>query len=212
MANVIVRSANPSDLARVAEIHQDAFPATLTTRLGRRFVKAYYGEHADQDGARLLVATCGGTVEGFAIVVSPSAEEKASKRLRWLMLVSAVPRITAWPVLVRRTIETVRKARQRSRTGRGSSSTRANSLGPVVHSKLMNIAVAGSRQGQGVGTALLSSPLLTTPGSEGAHIEAIVDPRNGPSRALFRTMGWNELDNVRFIHFVERADDSSDRD
>lgn len=62
----VIRRAVPADIPAIANVHIQAFPGFVLTKLGPRFLEKYYGAVLDYPHGILITAEVDGNVAGFA--------------------------------------------------------------------------------------------------------------------------------------------------
>lgn len=85
-----VRVAKPTDLDAIADVHTQAFPGFVLTRLGKGFLRGYYGAVLDFPGGILYVAEADDRVVGFAAGFARPTEFSRHLRRRTLALLPHV--------------------------------------------------------------------------------------------------------------------------
>lgn len=132
-----------TDIAAFAEIHKAAFPRSLTTRLGDRFLLDYYSRVLDSPIGIAFLAERDGEALGFAVgFVDPTTYYSAMRRKKWEVARSMAKGLLRRPWLVRAVVTNFLWA---GKTEHGGTET----------CELASISVLPKTSGSGLGQALL---------------------------------------------------------
>lgn len=190
---VAVRTVDPRDLDRIAELHVDAFADSVLGRLGVEAVRRNYrwqlqGPH----DLTALVAELGGEVVGFLFGgVFRGSTIGFVKAEKWFLLrrVLANPSILTRGVGWNRVLLGLRLVLRRTPQGRpeNPAAVPAHSFGVLA------IAVDPAAQGAGVGVALMDAArrCAEEAGFERMHLS--VHPDNERALRFYRRLGWVEM-------------------
>jgi ribosomal protein S18 acetylase RimI-like enzyme len=178
-----VRTATGADLARVAELHEAAFPGFFLTRMGRPFLRAYYRLVLEYAHGILLVAEGPDGVVGFvAGFLEPERFYALMGRGKWRLLAPIVLGVIQRPGTIPAVFANVRKVRAggpapRSATGAGS--------------ELSSLGVHPSASGRGVGQALVRGFVCCSAAEGADHVYLTTDAEgNERTNAFYRKLGF----------------------
>lgn len=140
-----IRKMETADLTAVVEVHRAAFPGFFLTRMGRAFLRAYYGTVLDYDSSIAFVAedATGGPVRGFVVGFHRPENfyalfsARRRKLVLWILLA-----VLRDPTLIGAILRNSRRVSNQAET-------------PVDVIELASIGVDG--QGKGVGGELLEA-------------------------------------------------------
>ena len=188
----IIRPARAADLAGMVAIHQAAFANHFMTRLGPRFLHAYYRCLLQHPGQVVLVAEAeAGQV--FAFVAGFANAPLFYQRLRQRRLRLA---LTVAPELLRRPGLALRLLHRA-----GTVDQRAAGVGaaPIGGLELASLACLPEYRGRGAGRALTQAMLDATEAA-GLPLCFLTTDRddNVAVRSLYESMGFVE-DGVEFV-------------
>jgi ribosomal protein S18 acetylase RimI-like enzyme len=109
---VVVRDAVLRDLDGIVDLHAKAFPANLTTQLGRAVVRHYYAQAFEPTSTMvLLTAEVDGSLAGFAAgLYSPRAFYSSYRRQRLTVLRLALRFLVRSPTNMRRVLAAYARA------------------------------------------------------------------------------------------------------
>ncbi|MCX6360813.1 MAG: GNAT family N-acetyltransferase [Armatimonadetes bacterium] len=177
-----VRQATANDLARVVRVHVAAFPDFFMTRLGRRFLRAYYGMVMAHPRGILLVADTAEGVQGFIAGFTDPGRFYTSMRLHATHLsiravVGIVRRPGLWPRLVR--------------TAQGVVRPRAVFTALPDSCELASLGVSPSYSGKGMGQALVAA-FMALAFEQGATHVYLTTAEQGNDRVnrFYRRLGF----------------------
>lgn len=169
------RDMGPSDLDAVVRIHQTAFDGFFLTRMGPRFLRAYYQTVLDFEASIAMVAcdAGGGLVLGFAVGFrDPQGFYALFRRRRHTLLPAILVAVLLDPSLAPAIFRNVRRVEAQAAQG-------------IDAVELSSIAVGVS--GRGIGGALLEA--------------FAAEARGGGARRLILTT--DEQDNDPVLRFYE---------
>lgn len=137
-----IRRATEGDVARIVEVHLDAFEGFFLSFLGPRFLRLFYAE-AVALGEICLVATTRGEVAGFVMgSATPGGFfTKLIRRRAAAFALAALPAVLRRPTTALRVARALLKPKQATK--------------PVGTATLMSIGVGSAAQGLGAGKALV---------------------------------------------------------
>jgi ribosomal protein S18 acetylase RimI-like enzyme len=180
-----IRAGTTTDAGAAARLHVAGIRDGFLSSLGPRFLTRLYARIVREPGCFLLVAEDSGglspQVAGF-IAGSDDVGRLYRSFIRqdgwWSALHASGPLVRSVP----KVIETLRHGRRNGTTGRGT--------------ELLAVAVDGSRQGHGIGRALVEAFLaeVAAQGQESAHV--VVGADNARAIELYRQAGF--VDATRF--------------
>lgn len=168
-----IRGMVVADIDRVVLIHCDAFPGFFLTRMGPRFLRAYYLAVLEFPHRIALVAEEGGATVGFAVGFGKAAEfyaDFARRRRRLLPLIALA--VLRRPTLA---IEILRNSRRVEAEASGGDDAQAV--------ELSSIATLG--RGGGVGGRLLSGFVRAATEAGGQSIVLTTDAANNDAVRQF---------------------------
>lgn len=133
----------PTDIAAFAEIHKAAFPRSLTTRLGDRFLLDYYSRVLDSPIGIAFLAERDGEALGFAVgFVDPARFYCDMHERKWEVARSMIVGLLKKPWLIGSVVTNFLWARNSEHSGSDTC-------------ELASIAVLPKTSGSGLGRALL---------------------------------------------------------
>ena len=174
-----IRDIRPSDLEAIIEVHKIAFDGFFLTRMGTRFLRAYYQTALEFDGKIALVAAEPGTarVLGFAIGFrEPQKFYEAFAGRRKQMLPAIVLAVLRDPGLVPQILRNMRRVE-------------AQAQQPVNAVELSSIAVG--RSGGGIGGLLLEGFIEAARAQGALRLTLTTDAEgNDNVRRFYETRGF----------------------
>ena len=97
----VPRPATTQDLASFVAIQLAAFPGSLTTQLGARFLAAYYSGIVDAESAIALIAEHDGEAVGIAVgFINPSVFYESLRHRKRRLALAMIPGLARRPWLV----------------------------------------------------------------------------------------------------------------
>ena len=183
----MIRPASAQDLPAIVRVHVRAFTGFFMTRLGRPFLKTYYGMVLAHPRGILLVAEGATGVEGFAAGFTDPSRFYASLRghaVRLAVVAAAgiTMRPALWPRLVRTALGVLRS--------RGSFAAGTDSC------ELASLAVCPSVKSRGTGRALVAA-FMSEATANGAARVYLTTAASGNARVndFYRRLGFTAADS-----------------
>jgi ribosomal protein S18 acetylase RimI-like enzyme len=179
-----VRTATGADLARVAELHEAAFPGFFLTRMGRPFLRAYYRLVLEYGRGILLVAEGPDGVVGFvAGFLEPDGFYRLMRSRKWRMLAPIALGVLQRPSTLGAVLANIRKVR-----AGGPAPADAGGVG----CELSSLGVHPSASGRGVGQALVRG-FVSCSAAEGADRVFLTTDADGNERVngFYRKLGFS---------------------
>jgi glycosyltransferase involved in cell wall biosynthesis/ribosomal protein S18 acetylase RimI-like enzyme len=176
----VVRSATPSDLPGIVDIHQKAFSHFFLTRMGAGFLRLYYELVLSYRAGIVLVSENRGVLNGFVCgFANPSEFYRQMWRHRRIFALPALAALLRHPSLAANIAHGVRRIQ--------------NSVlqGPPQSCELSSIAVTPEAAGSGVGRGLLRSFLEQSWSRQAQCVYLTTDAEgNDAANALYRQAGF----------------------
>lgn len=179
-----VRPAEQNDIAAIVNIHLAAFHQGFNlSAFGPRFLRKYYELILHFEQSILLVAECGGKVEGFAAgFVNPQDFYARLKKNKWRLAFAAMTAIPTRPAVAIRLYEVARRGSQFM----GRPETQKNN-----YCELSSIAIRPSAANRGLGKALIEEFLARAAEMKAAKVYLTTDAKNNdPVNAFYRRMNF----------------------
>lgn len=182
-AEAIIRSAKQADLPAIADVHVQAFPGFVLTRLGRGFLRQYYEAVMEFPDGILLVAESEDRVAGF--VAGFTQPEGFSRHLRRRTL-RLVPHILAG--IVRNPGLVLIVAQNALGVFSGSGAGPEHLAGEA---ELSSIGVVPEHQGHGLGRKLTNAfvDAAAKLGATGVYLYTDAVKNEGVN-AFYRSLGF----------------------
>lgn len=189
MVRAEVSVATPEHAAGITSIYRSCFPRSFRSRAGQRFCKAYFARLSADPAYRVLVATDGGDVLGFACL---HTDRLASLSFGWerSLWPELAPFVLRHPRLIARRVLNVLRRRLRRRVHLQSQSGVRDEFRRSAY--LDDIAVAESARGRGVGSALLEACADETNRLGLSMLMLTVDEENVGAIRLYQRMGFEK--------------------
>jgi len=181
---MIIREMNANDLDAVVSVHQDAFEGFFLTRMGPRFLRAYYNTVLDFGGRIAIIGQDPNSraVLGFAVgFQGPQGFYQLFGQRRKRMIPTVMLAVLRDPGLVPQIIRNMRRVENQVQQSNDAV-------------ELSSIAVGSS--GRGVGGALLSA-FMGKVREEGAHRVVLTTDAQGNDlvRKFYEARGFT-LDGI----------------
>ncbi len=186
-----IRPATPADLPAVVAAHSAAFPGFFLTRMGPRFLGAYYRMVLESPEGILLVAESAGAVAGFvAGIARPAAFYRAMMRRPWALGFPAMLRLVTRPRLLLDVAERVCRL--------GSSGHPQGHRGPSqARAKLASLAVLPSQRRLGLGRQLVAAFVAEAGLRQVAEVRLTTDAvDNQATHAFYESLGFSRSSDV----------------
>jgi ribosomal protein S18 acetylase RimI-like enzyme len=186
---IYCRDIAEPDLDEVVRIHAIAFPRFFLTRMGPRFLRAYYQSVLDFDSSIALLCCDGnsGAAIGFAVGFDdPSGFYELFSRRRRKLLPAIMIAVLHDPSLIGEILRSTRRV-----------SAQARQDAPAI--ELSSIGV--EKSGQGIGSALLDE-FLTRAGNKGGTTVRLTTDAEGNDVVL----GFYEKHSFHRVGHEDRGD------
>jgi len=179
---------NEQMLTLVCDLHLEAFPDVMSTRLGRAYLQAFMAWFVNSSNAIALVAvTEQGRIVGYVVGAPIGYTAVLNRELAGVAARSMIAR--PWLLLNWRILGTLK-----ARLGFMFGSTAGDASGlPTPAMSLVGIATAPSESGRGVGLALMQGFEREARALKMASLRLSVYPGNLGAKRLYERCGWREL-------------------
>jgi glycosyltransferase involved in cell wall biosynthesis/ribosomal protein S18 acetylase RimI-like enzyme len=177
-----VRSATPSDLDGIVEIHQRTFSHFFLTRLGASFLRRYYELVLNYRAGIVLVSERHGGLNGFVCGFADPAEfYRLMWRNRRAFAMPALAALLRRPSLAASVFQAVRRVQD--------SATECE----AQHCELSSIAVTPEASGNGLGRKLLQAFLNESWSRQTQCVYLTTDAEaNEAAKALYSAVGFRQ--------------------
>jgi ribosomal protein S18 acetylase RimI-like enzyme len=179
-----VRPASRDDIAAIVKIHLAAFHRGFNlSAFGPRFLRKYYELILCFEHSILLVAQCGGELEGFAAgFVNPKDFYARLKQNKWRLAFAAMTAIPTCPSVAIRLFEVAR---------RGSQFMGRPETQNTNYCELSSIAVRPAAAKRGLGKALIEAFLARASEMQAAKVYLTTDANNNDAvNAFYRRLNF----------------------
>jgi len=185
----------------ISRLHMEAFPSAPSTYLGSAFLGRLYNLYLQCPSTSLLVAIDRGQAVGFVLIGRPEDESNVTKQLEMF----ALRRILTRPWLLwtsgvyAKFTKSLRRRLRRRPVELSTSETegdpnfavpREEQHLPAYDLKLINMAVAATSRGSGIGRSLVEAAVAE---ASGRSMFAVVSSENLASQRTFLACGWEPI-------------------
>lgn len=186
-----IRPATAADLPAVVAAHTAAFPGFFLTRMGPRFLGAYYRMVLESPEGILLVAESAGAVAGFvAGIARPAAFYRTMMWWPWALGFPAMLRLVTRPRLLLDVAGRVCRL--------GSSGHPQGHRGPSqARAELASLAVLPSQRRLGLGRQLVAAFVAEAGLRQVAEVRLTTDAvDNQATHAFYESLGFSRSSDV----------------